>query len=88
MSERYKGFIVGSDSTAEGRIIWKLRVKDPNSPYDEQKLIVASIRGGLELARGLNVHFAIGTIDDLSGLKVLRAVDVCLEVPGKDQKTM
>ncbi|MBI3956753.1 MAG: hypothetical protein HY340_02080 [Candidatus Kerfeldbacteria bacterium] len=81
MKDRHHGFVVGSDAVPEGRTIWKVRVKDPASPYDGHKLVVASVRGGLELARGLNVHFAIGTVDDLSGTKVLRAVDVCLETP-------
>lgn len=83
--KRAKGFVVGFDSASEGRIVWKVRVKDSGNPHDGQKLVVASVRGGLELARGLNVHFAIGTIDDQLGTKVLRAVDVCLEIPDEDQ---
>lgn len=84
-SKRTKGFVVGFDTAPKGQSVWKVRVKDPTSPHDGQKLVVASVRGGLELARGLNVHFAIGTIDDPSGTKVLRAVDVCLETPDQDQ---
>ena len=84
-NQRYRGFVVGFDTTSEGRTVWKVRVKDPASLYHEQKLVVASVRGGLTLARGLNVNFAIGTIDDPSGEKVLRAVDVCLEVPDEGQ---
>lgn len=84
---RHKGFVVGSDIAPEGRTIWKVRVKDPMSPHDGQKLVVASVRGELTLARGLNVHFAIGTIDDPSGEKVLRAVDVYLETPDEVQGT-
>lgn len=81
-SKRTKGFVIGFDnSVQEGQVVWKVRVKDSNSQYNEQKLIVASVRGGLELAKGLNVHFVIGTMDDHSGSKVLRAVDVCLEAP-------
>lgn len=83
-SQRHRGFIIGSDTAPEGRTIWKARVKDQASPHDGQKLVVASVRGGLELARGLNIHFAIGTVDDLTGTKVLRAVDVCLETPEED----
>lgn len=86
-TQRHKGFVVGFDSASEGRTVWKVRVKDSTSPYDEQKLVVASVRSGLELARGLNVHFAIGTIDDPSGMKVLRAVDICLETPDEGQVT-
>jgi hypothetical protein len=86
-SRRHTGFVVGSDNALEGRTVWKVRVKDPTSPHDGQKLVVASVRGGMELARGLNVNFAIGTIDDQSGTKVLRAVDVCLENPDGSQPT-
>jgi hypothetical protein len=76
---RHHGFVTGSDIGHKGHVVWKVRVKDPASPYDGQKLVVASVRGGLELARGLNVHFAIGTVDDQHGQKVPRAVDVNLE---------
>ena len=85
-NQRHKGFVSASDIGSEGRIVWKVRVKDPESPHDGQKITVASVRNGLELARGLNVHFAIGTIDDPSGRKVLRAVDVILETSA-DQTT-
>ena len=84
-SKRAKGFVVGVDTSTKGQPVWKVRVKDPTNPHDGQKLVVASVRGGLELARGLNVHFAIGTIDASSGKKVLRAVDVCLKTPDEDQ---
>lgn len=87
-SKRTKGFVVGFDSASEGRAVWKVRVKDPGSSHDGQKLVVASVRGGLELAKGLNVHFAIGTMDDPSGAKVLRAVDICLEACDDDLGTM
>src|SRR3989344_618422 len=70
-SKRHRGFVIGSDTTSKQREIWKVRVKDPTSPHDGEKLVVASVRGGLELARGLNVHFVIGTMDDPSGAKVL-----------------
>lgn len=79
MENRHRGFVSGSHQTADRRTVWSVRVKDPASQYDGQKFVVASVRGGLELARGLNVHFAIGTVDDPSGNKVPRAVDVCLE---------
>ena len=84
-NQRHKGFIIGFDTASEGRTVWKVRVRDQGDQHDGHKLIVASVRGGLELARGLNVHFAIGTIDDFSGTKVLRAVDVCLEMPDENQ---
>ncbi|MDE2018980.1 MAG: hypothetical protein KGJ13_01385 [Patescibacteria group bacterium] len=56
-----------------------MRIKDAGSPYDGQKFTVASIHGGLELARGLNVTFVLGTVDDETEQKVIRAVDVRLE---------
>lgn len=79
MDNRHRGFVSGSHQTSDRRIIWTVRVKDSASQYDGNKFVVASVRGGLELARGLNVHFAIGTVDDSAGKKVPRAVDVCLE---------
>ncbi|MGD0576526.1 MAG: hypothetical protein ABSA74_00415 [Candidatus Staskawiczbacteria bacterium] len=87
MSYRHKGFVAASDvSPTDGKTVWKVKVKDEASSYNGQKLVVASVRDGLELARGLNVHFAIGTVDDPSGKKVLRAVDVCLENPEGQNK--
>lgn len=80
-NQRHKGYVLGSDIGSEGRQVWKVRVKDPTSSHDGQKIVVASVRGGLELARGLNINFAIGTMDDPTGTKVLRAVDICLETP-------
>ncbi len=81
--QRTKGFVVGSDIGQNRERVWKVRVKDPQSTYDGQKLIVASVHGGLELAKGLNVHFVVGTVDDEAGKKALRAADVCLEAPGE-----
>lgn len=82
MLERHKGYVVGRDENPEGQAVWKVRVKDAESPYNNQKLVVASVQGQLELAKGLNVNFAIGTVDDKDGQKVPRAVDVRLETPG------
>jgi hypothetical protein len=76
---RHRGFVVGCSQSPEGKSVWRVRVKDTDSSFDGQKLVVASIHGGLELARGLNVNFAIGTVDDLSGGKAVRAVDLRLE---------
>lgn len=88
MSERHKGYVVGRDNNPEGQSVWKVRVKDADSSYNNQKLIVASVHGQLELAQGLNVNFAIGTVDDKSGQQAPRAVDVRLEVPnGQPQST-
>lgn len=85
MPERHKGYVVGSDTSSSGQLVWKVRVKDTQSSYDGQKLNVASSHKELTLARGLNVNFAIGTVDDHEGNKVLRAVDVCLETPSANQ---
>ncbi len=82
MHERHRGFVAGFHTTQDRRIIWSVRVKDLRSNYNGQKLVVASIQDGIALARGLNVHFAIGTVDDPSGRKVPRAVDVALEPLG------
>lgn len=79
MNNRHRGFVTGSHQASDGRTIWSVRVRDSVSQHNGQKFVVASIRGGMELARGLNVHFAIGTVDDQLGNKVPRAVDVCLE---------
>jgi hypothetical protein len=77
--KRHKGFVVAVDEVS-GRPVWKVRVKDPTSSYHGEKLVVASIHGSVQLARGLNVHFLIGTVDDEQGKNVLRAVDVRIEV--------
>ena len=76
---RYRGYIVGSETRPGGRLVWKVRIKEAGNPHDGQKFTVASIHGGLELARGLNVTFVLGTVDDETGEKVMRAVDVRLE---------
>lgn len=74
--ERHEGYVVGSKRVGESGIVWKVRVKDKDSPYDGQKLAVISTYKNFELAQGLNINFIIGTIDDPKGQKVLRAVDV------------
>lgn len=89
MAQRHKGYVVGCDRNPDGKNIWKVKVKDRSSPFSSQKFIVASVHDQLELARGLNVNFAVGTIDDEKGQKVSRAVDVRLETPpinGNSQK--
>jgi len=79
MNTRYCGYVVGSRLSPQGHFVWTVRVKHPGSPHDERKLVVASVQGEIALARGLNVNFVVGTVDDRSGDKVPRAVDVCLE---------
>lgn len=80
VQNRHTGFVVGRDGWP-GKLVWKVRVKDPQSCLNGQKFIVASIRNGIELAQGLNVNFLIGSLDGEQGEKVLRAVDVCLDNP-------
>lgn len=86
-TRRHIGFVVGSDPAPKGQWVWKVRIKDPASPHNGQKIVVASVRNNIALARGLNVNFAIGTMDDPSGVKVLRAVDVCLETTGGEMES-
>lgn len=87
MPERHKGYVTGSERSEAGHFFWTVKVKDTESPYDRQYLVVASIHKGLALARGLNVNFAIGTVDDREGKEVLRAVDVRLESPSANQSS-
>lgn len=87
MPERHAGYVTGSERSKAGHFFWTVRVKDTESPYNGQYLVVASIHKGLALARGLNVNFAIGTVDDREGKEVLRAVDVRLEAPSANQST-
>ena len=79
MPKRHRGYVAGSHRVSD-RLVWSVRVKDPKSPYDGQWLVVASVHEGQGLARGLNVHFVIGTVDDSHGHKVARAADVCIEI--------
>ncbi|HSI21063.1 MAG TPA: hypothetical protein VLA04_05195 [Verrucomicrobiae bacterium] len=81
--QRHAGFVIGSDQAQQGDnvTVWKVRVKDPQSSFDGEKLVVASVHNGLSLAKGLNVHFAIGSVDGARGQKEPRAVDVRLSEP-------
>jgi hypothetical protein len=79
--DRVNGFVVGSDEAADGHMIWKVRVKDQDSEYDKMKLIVASTHNEIVLAKGLNITFEIGTMDDRTGQEVLRAIDVRTRKP-------
>ncbi len=79
MAKRCRGFVVGFDKNQNGQTVWKVRIKDDTSLLDGQKLAVASIHDNLELARGLNVTFVVGSVDDEHGLRVPRAVDVAIE---------
>jgi hypothetical protein len=76
---KYKGFVVGYDHVDEGAVIWKVRVKDRSCALDGVKLIVASTKNDVKLARGANVTFLIGSVDGLRGSKSPRAFDVELD---------
>ena len=78
VAKRHNGFVVGADISRSKKSIWKVRVNDDTSPHNGKKMIVASIRGDIELAQGLNVHFEIGTLAGTGGEDQLRAVDVRL----------
>lgn len=78
MEERVQGFVIGSSIGARGEPVWKVRVNDAASPHCGQKFPVASVRDNIALARGLNVTFLIGTMDDGQGQQAMRAVDVQL----------
>lgn len=86
-TRRLLGYVVGCDLSQNSKTVCKVRVKDPTSPYNGQKFIVASVRGGLELSQGLNVTFVLGTVDDPTGEKVTRAVDIRLESPNPPTST-
>ena len=78
--DRSKGFVVGKTERAEGKTdVWWVRVKDPGNPHNGKKLIVASIRDDVALARGLNVNFIIGTTKNERGETEPRAADVRLD---------
>jgi ClpP class serine protease len=88
MPERYKGFVSSGHVNRDNKLVWKVRVKDPNSgQYNGQEILVASVYGDIVLARGLNVNFTIGTVDNAQKQQELRAVDVRLESPGAESET-
>lgn len=74
--KRHQGF-VAELSTANNEY-WIVKVDDKNSEYHGTRLLVASIRGNIALAKGLNVNFCVGNVDGPGGKPVNRAVDVCL----------
>lgn len=78
IAQRHRGFVAGSQ-VQDGRVLWTVRVKDNTSPHNGKRFTVASVHEGQMLARGLNVDFVVGSVDDLSGHRVPRAVDVRVE---------
>lgn len=80
--KRHHGFVVGSSSSGSAKV-WSVRVKDPSSSRNGKKLKVASTHDDIALARGLNVHFLIGSVDGPTGEETERAVDVALATQPK-----
>ena len=72
MQNRLRGHIINDECP------WRVRVCEPDSPYNQKVLSVASVKQGIQLGRGLNVTFVVGTVDQKSR-KVLKAVDLALE---------
>ncbi|MBU6323834.1 MAG: hypothetical protein KGI41_03650 [Patescibacteria group bacterium] len=79
MTKRHRGFVIGVD-VISGHEVWKVRVNDSRSEHHGKKFSVASVNENVRLAKGLNVHFLIGTVDDEHGKKSPRAVDVRVEI--------
>ena len=71
--KRHKGYVVSCDFDGN-KVAWKIKVKDPTSPYNSRKLPVSSVRKGQELVTGLDVSFQVGRIGRPS---FLAAMDVC-----------
>jgi hypothetical protein len=76
MENRIQGYVIAGDLSKQGKTVWKVRVNQPGSIFHKRKIIVASIHGDITLARGLNVSFILGSVNDSQGRPVLRAVDV------------
>lgn len=79
--QRHRGYVIGSGKRRDETIFWTVKVKDESDPNHGKKFVVVSVHDQLELAKGLDVNFVIGTMDDQNGQKVLRAVDVIVDGP-------
>jgi hypothetical protein len=53
-------------------------IRDPESPWDRNFILSASVRGGMKLTRGVRVSCAIGSIGVNDTRSVDRAIDVSL----------
>lgn len=73
---RYNGFIMAVDIMADGRTVYKLRVRDASSPLNNQKLVISSFRNGVTLAQGANVTFEYGTVTGPHNEEIGKAFDV------------
>lgn len=78
--QRHAGYVASCRQKSGGISVWRVTVKDAGSPHNGQSFVVASVHDGIVLARGLNVDFVVGTVDDEKSQKVFRAVDVRLAV--------
>ncbi len=73
--KRHAGFIVGS--TRKGEIdYWTVRVKDDSSEFNGRKFEVLSVHDSVQLGRGLNITFLVGSVDSREQERILKAVDV------------
>ncbi|MCA9363647.1 hypothetical protein KC727_00270 [Candidatus Kaiserbacteria bacterium] len=58
-------------------MVWKVRVNDETNELHWRKFEVASVHGGIQLAKGLEVEFLLGSFRK-DGHPVQKAVDVAL----------
>ncbi len=73
--KRHEGYVTGHSRSGK---CWMVKVKDPASEYHGTRMPIASICGDITLAKGLNVNFCVGSVDDQQGQPANRAVDVRL----------
>jgi hypothetical protein len=85
---RVKGFVVGSDQVGQEKaVVWKVRVKrNQGTEHDGKKFEVASVKGGIELAKGVDVTFVLGPVQE-RGNPVLKALDVAIDYDAVGEKT-
>jgi len=72
--DRIKGYVLGSD-IAEGKKVWKVRIRDESSGLNGKKCVVSSVSDKCSLKKGLDVSFTIGSSQE-RGQTVLLAFDV------------
>ncbi len=58
-------------------MVWKVRVNDKTNGLHWKKFEVASVHGGIQLAKGLEVEFLLGNFLK-GGYSVQKAVDVTI----------
>jgi hypothetical protein len=72
--DRIKGYVLGSD-IADGKKVWKVRIRDESSGLNGKKCVVSSVSDKCSLKKGLDVSFTIGSSQE-RGQAVLLAFDV------------